>query len=327
MNALGQPHAIAPLPPEQGLAVWAASLYEQTLCVPPDGYRTWMLGELCQWLQADAALWRRRHRRGPFHSVSMQGLDRSFSQSWERTADQNQALIQAYDRPGQAACLSAQDAPQTLVHRVLPRFGIRHALLIVHEDPHTDLLTELCLFRKGRAESFTDAEARTLAALAPVAIGAARHALLLARSKPSSPHSHCPTAVVDEGGRLYEAQSAFIDCVARAYPGWRGQRLPFDPPREPGLHRPSHGPLNIYCEFWADLVLLRVWEKDALDVLTDREKEIACKIAEGWSYKLVARHFDISPSTVSNHATSLYHKLAINNRAELVALLGGGATD
>lgn len=326
MKALGQ--AVEPTGPEPAcqVAERAARLYEQALCVPADSYRTWMLGQLCDWHCADAALWRRRHRAGPYHSVSIHGLDRSFSQSWERTAEQNHALAEAHAHPGTAARLSTADDAPGLVYRVLPRFGIRHALLIVHHDPRTDLMTELALFRKQGAADFTARDAESLELMAPVVVGAARHALLLARAKPSSPHSHRPTAIVDESGRLYEAQTAFLDCVSAAYRGWSGHRLPFDPPREPGLHHAGDVPLNIYCEFWADLVLLRVWDADALDVLTEREKEIAGKIAEGWSYKLVARHFDISPSTVSNHATSLYHKLGIGNRAELTALLGQGGS-
>lgn len=302
----------------------AATLYDHCLAVPPQEYRTWMLDQLCQWTGAQAAQWRRRHRHGRFHSVTVTGLDRSFSQTWERTGDQNGALAAAYREPGLAFSLAAF-APESrsLVERVLPRFGISDVLTVVHVDAGTDLQTEISVFRKLRQPQFADVDVSRLAELAPLLVGAARHALLLSRVQPSAPHSAQATALVDESGRIYEAQQPFLELLKTTYPGWQGGKLPFDPPREPGLHSAADAPLNTYVEFWADLTLLRIWPQRVLDVLTDREQEIARYIAEGWSYKLVAKHFGISPSTVSNHATSLYGKLGINNRAELTALMAG----
>ena len=308
----------------QWLARCASSLYDHTLAVPSQQYRTWMLEQLCGWLGAQAALWRRRHKRGRFHSLTLSGLDRSFPQTWERTADQNGALAAAYREPGIAYDLGDFElGSESLKERVLSRFGIAHVVTLVHYDPVTDLQTEISVFRKLRQPAFGETEADQLAQLAPVMVGAACHALLLSRVQPSSPHSTCATALVDESGRIYEAQQPFLELLRASYPGWAGGKLPFDPPREPGMHSSADEPLNVYVEFWADLMLLRVWPQSTLDVLTDREKEIAKYIAEGWSYKLVAKHFDISPSTVSNHATSLYGKLGIGNRAELTALLAG----
>lgn len=306
------------------LAQCAAELYDHALSVSSHGYRTWLLERVCTWMGAQAALWRRRHHRGRFHSLTVVGLDRAFPQTWERTADQNGALAAAYGAPGRAFDLSACPLlSPSLTERVLPRFGIAEVITLVHHDPVTELQTEITVFRKRRQPAFAQRDRACLEQLAPVLVGAARHALLLSRVQPSSPHSNQATALVDEAGRLYDAQQPFIQTLRETFPGWRGGKLPFEPPREPGMHSLAKLPLNTYVEFWGDLILLRIWPQHTLDVLTDREREIAKYIAEGWSYKLVAKHFDISPSTVSNHATSLYGKLGIHNRAELTALLGG----
>ena len=57
--------------------------------------------------------------------------------------------------------------------------------------------------------------------------------------------------------------------------------------------------------------------------LTNREKEVAKCLAEGYSYKDVSDELFISISTVRNHVTNIYRKLNINNQRQLIALYFG----
>ena len=57
--------------------------------------------------------------------------------------------------------------------------------------------------------------------------------------------------------------------------------------------------------------------------LTPREKEVAKQVAKGASNKIIARHLDISDATIKAHLTSVFHKLHISNRLQLVLLLSG----
>ena len=52
--------------------------------------------------------------------------------------------------------------------------------------------------------------------------------------------------------------------------------------------------------------------------LTAREREITSLLAEGLSNKQIADHLTISETTVSHHLTSIFHKLDIATRLELV---------
>jgi predicted ATPase/DNA-binding CsgD family transcriptional regulator len=49
--------------------------------------------------------------------------------------------------------------------------------------------------------------------------------------------------------------------------------------------------------------------------LTDREVEVLCLIARGWTDAQIAEHLVISPRTVNRHTTSLYSKLGVSSRA------------
>jgi DNA-binding CsgD family transcriptional regulator len=55
--------------------------------------------------------------------------------------------------------------------------------------------------------------------------------------------------------------------------------------------------------------------------LTDREKEILCLILDGKSNTEIGRKIFISTHTVRNHVHSIFQKLAVKNRVELVNLV------
>ena len=58
----------------------------------------------------------------------------------------------------------------------------------------------------------------------------------------------------------------------------------------------------------------------ALDTLTDREREVLKRIAEGHSTKEIASLLDISTRTVETHRANLMRKLEVRSLAQLVRL-------
>jgi len=58
----------------------------------------------------------------------------------------------------------------------------------------------------------------------------------------------------------------------------------------------------------------------ALDALTDRERDVLKRIAEGLSTKEIASLFDISTRTVETHRANLMRKLEVRSLAQLVRL-------
>ncbi|MGO9444449.1 MAG: response regulator transcription factor [Thiobacillaceae bacterium] len=55
----------------------------------------------------------------------------------------------------------------------------------------------------------------------------------------------------------------------------------------------------------------------ALDSLSPREHEIAMRYARGKSHAVIAAAVRLSPSTVRNHISRCYRKLAVNNKIGL----------
>ena len=58
-------------------------------------------------------------------------------------------------------------------------------------------------------------------------------------------------------------------------------------------------------------------EKPSL--LSDKENEIVVAIVDGLSYKLIADRLDISIETVRFHIKSIYRKLHVHGKAEVIA--------
>jgi DNA-binding NarL/FixJ family response regulator len=54
------------------------------------------------------------------------------------------------------------------------------------------------------------------------------------------------------------------------------------------------------------------------ETLTSREQEIMVLLTQGLSSKQIAEKLFISPKTVENHRTNIFHKLNIHNTIELV---------
>lgn len=61
-------------------------------------------------------------------------------------------------------------------------------------------------------------------------------------------------------------------------------------------------------------------DNTTLDLLTQREKEVALLLKDGKQYKDISQELDITPRTVKAHAQSIYSKLNIKDKLGLALL-------
>lgn len=131
-------------------------------------------------------------------------------------------------------------------------------------------------------------------------------------------------ALVDAKGGLYVASRRFSQLIADQFGPGDFSRLPFALP--PAALDAAHGDFDIGALHFrvtheGELYLLHARRPHPLDVLSPREQEIARALADGKTFKSVARECGIAISTVANHASRIYKKLGIYRREELVGLL------
>lgn len=130
--------------------------------------------------------------------------------------------------------------------------------------------------------------------------------------------------LVDAKGGVYVASRRFRRLIADQFGDAEFSCLPFALP--PAVMEAGHGHFDMGALHFRmsrenGLFLLHARRPHPLDVLSPREQEIARALAEGKTFKSVARECDIAISTVANHASRIYKKLGIYRREELVALL------
>lgn len=115
------------------------------------------------------------------------------------------------------------------------------------------------------------------------------------------------------------------------WPEWTGDILP-DVLRgiiqSPGQHFLVDRGLVVTCEDIPErqsmgLRKLTLRRMQPADMLTQREWDVAYGLVKGESHKEVARRLGVSPATVRNQTQSVYQKLEIGNRAQLVNALKG----
>lgn len=88
----------------------------------------------------------------------------------------------------------------------------------------------------------------------------------------------------------------------------------------------SDGFVWLHPEFTSALILeIPQTQEDVLDeklqLLTQREKEVALLLKEGMTYKNIAQHLAITPRTVKAHANNIYTKLKLKDRLALALYL------
>lgn len=129
-------------------------------------------------------------------------------------------------------------------------------------------------------------------------------------------------AMVDADGSVFAASERFRDMI-ETVPG-SPTLLPFEMPEsvlgdEGGEF--VHGPLHMRVKRCGDLYLLYARKPLPLDALSPREQEIARALGNGKTLKSIARQYGIAVSTVANHTTRIYRKLAIYRREDLIELV------
>lgn len=74
-----------------------------------------------------------------------------------------------------------------------------------------------------------------------------------------------------------------------------------------------------YCNLLKSLKALKIKGKNNIKLLTDKEYSIVKMIAKGKTDSEISKELLISRSTVRAHLGSIFEKLGINNRSELIA--------
>lgn len=130
-------------------------------------------------------------------------------------------------------------------------------------------------------------------------------------------------ALVDAEGAVHAASDRFVKLIGGEAASAIHQ-LPFELPEDVLGDEGGEfvrGPLHVRVSREAPLYLVYARQPLPLDSLSPREQEIARALGNGKTLKSIARQYGIAVSTVANHTTRIYRKLAIYRREDLIELV------
>lgn len=241
------------------------------------------------------------------------------------------------DPKGQAALRMAKeirDSPQvwnfedmeagTLLARFTRSAGMRQVLAASDWNESLNIFTVLVVGRRSPQPPFNDGDKALLRLLMP------HLQATLVRNVESHITSALVSritgtmglAIVDQGTCILK-EEAFSQIVGAVWPKSAGTRIPrlIAEAIRVGKTVMSCDDFALHLVYGRDHVLLIATPPTTLHTLTHKELSIAADFARGNSYREVARRHGLPPETVRSRLRSVYAKLSISEKTELVRRL------
>jgi DNA-binding CsgD family transcriptional regulator len=274
-------------------------------------FRPRALKELCITLDALGATW---------HTRSSNTLPGEFTEYPEASGLTRHDLI-SMDFPGKRELL-LNPLPQRL-HPKTTGAETGYILRYAHRSGGELISTVLLRFAKGKLSNADETyravghmvEASTLALNNFIMRDDWLHSL--------GRNNRGAAALIDDQGAIYVASKRFRDLLTQEFGEQDHHSLPCPPPAEALAENGgfAFGTVHFRLSKQGPLNMVYARKSVALDDLSPREQQIARALANGKTFKTVARQYTIAISTVANHASRIYKKLGIFRREELVNLM------
>lgn len=286
------------------------------------------LGELRRLLPFDSAWWALTtvsEGRFAFQASYVEGLPYEMDGLWLSIQEDDVIGHAVLAQPGRTLNFAPATVERTPGSRWLARrTGFRHVLCTQMHNPVTDQHAFLALSRHDDVARFTPAE-RRFKELFMQHLGASatiNQATYLGHLRASRSEPDRAAAVLDRAGNVHVQDSRFARLVRQEWPNWRGPRVP-EPLRQclEGETQFQGARIDAAASSLGALVLVELKPRSPLDDLTPRERAVAEAFALGESYKEIARSLRMAPATVRHHLRSIYVKLNVSSKAQIVQVV------
>lgn len=261
------------------------------------------------------------------HHIHLHRQPPDFMASWEKIKSEDiliGAALQGNGRPLRSTLSDPvwDQSPGVRAH--CARHDIGHVLCVFLLDVQLGLYHFISVYRSAQEAGFSERDERTMHILAPHLAQSVNVSRMRQLRTAASPATHERYAVMDGHGLLYQADGGFLEMLRREWAHWCGPELPSaiaslrsKPHKWAGAH------IVVKAVPVKDMFLLNVRTATAADGLTKREQQVAQQFTRGKTHKEVAQALGISPATVRNHLQTIYTKLQVNDKAQLVAQIQG----
>jgi DNA-binding CsgD family transcriptional regulator len=318
------------------LSVAVAALYDSVFQVPFAEFQGHAVDSVMNLLDADAALWATGVRATQsILSMTLRNIAPDELINYQQTYFEHDYVFDlAASLPGTP--IRREDFGSEADHAAMPvpiNFGwaerIHHSMTTTSSSTETDVSEAISVFRTDRTSPFSESDRDLKRLIFPHLIAAWRHRQLLQmyESTPQSARTHRfsqrGNAVIDDEGRILTADALFTEKLRSAFSDWNVPMLPKPLARilSNATGTITAGGLDCLLTRGEHRHIISVTSASAGDQLTRSETRVAAMFAKGHSHTEIATHIGVSQSTVRNQISSVYKKLDIHSKVDLVRLV------
>lgn len=183
----------------------------------------------------------------------------------------------------------------------------------------------MSLYRRGAADRFTDTEnADFLAILRHIEQGLSM-CLQLDLGMRVDPNTDW--ALLDHTGELFLSSTGFDPRSAQAAGSGRKTPALLKDIARTGSHVAPDGAVFSRERYSDELWLIRLSPPNPWAELSNRERLVANCLVQGMTMRTAAQTLGVSVNTVRNQVTSIYRKIGVENRAQLIRLSSGALAE
>jgi DNA-binding CsgD family transcriptional regulator len=301
-----------------------------------DNFRTNALTILGRNVAFDSAIWGSAAIGGltgrpgfAFREVTLWNLvDTAFADAQTAAAVDPQ-LLAVLGNPGTSIAYSiGPDAPEQL-RALTAEHQIGHIMSTASFDPALGIATGLVLFRSPAAAPFESSATAYAQAMFPHLMRCWTENQIESLTRSMLASDGTPRrAAVSRAGLVSAAEGEFIALVRIEWPGWSGPQPPAAITAllaEPDASTYVGEHIVLKVRHALDVSLLLARERVAADSLSPREREVATLCAGGHSYREIASHLGIAPTTARNHIAAVHRRLGVSRNSEISAALATAA--
>jgi DNA-binding CsgD family transcriptional regulator len=301
-----------------------------------DEFHEIVLGSVKKILPFDSCRWgvalTRTDESLQFHRVHLHNEDPESMTGYAELSAKDLMGLRAATHPGKTINFQAKDTYSRrpgyseFLH-YLRRY--RHEnLLLIGSVSSSKGIKSLSFYRGDEHNHFTESERQICEALFPHMMEALsiNLKLSLAAVKSNDGPTRWPMVMCDPNGFIVYAEPEFLSLIQEEWPGSPCHRLPASLVTSLLDQKQRHllgASIFAACMQRDDTrIYIKARRRLAVDALSKREIEVAKEIANGLSFKEIARALNLSPATVRNHTQRIHERLEIRSNTELAAQIG-----
>jgi DNA-binding CsgD family transcriptional regulator len=246
---------------------------------------------------------------------------------YEEVAYQDTAAFEVMQNRGKAIAFHSptvfKERDKSGVRALVNRFKHQN-MLVVSDRSNSRFVQWMSLYRADERSYYTEEERLLCELIAPHMMEALTTNRAIHMDQIGIDQRHYARGFTDRKGVLQFSEPNLETLIQLEWPSWNGPLLPPFLMESLATHGEGRflGKNIVICSVpQKTFLFLGARKRCNADGLSLRELEVARQIADGLSHKEVAKLLNISPATVRNHTKSIYEKLEINNKVQLVIAL------